>query len=350
MHKKKAFDKKMYYAKILFAFSSVLLIYGLILDLNSEHRLIDPIKDVVPVDKEENNNNIHVDTDTDVVVYDGTKSTGNESNKNNNPSTNNTTNNNNGNSNVKENTTNNGGNTTQTNRSQTVEEKNNILREQIQNTYSITVKYGDEINNYLISENIKTVPITNAVTVNNQLIRLKNTLALYPNGLFREIKNGGIPLTILLINNFSDNEITGVTDSTYSYANIYIAASHPFEVTFYHESYHYIERYMFKKNAFYSNWTNYNYPSNFKEWGVSDRALSYEDTKDPNVPFVNQYAQSDEAEDRASTFEYMMSNNRYSCFNSDTLIKKKAKYMAQNMEAALYSVSPTVTEHWERYL
>ena len=52
-----------------------------------------------------------------------------------------------------------------------------------------------------------TTPVNNSFVVNSALNRLNKVFLLYPEGFFYEIKKGGIPLTIILINNYSDNSI-----------------------------------------------------------------------------------------------------------------------------------------------
>ena len=354
MHKKRHYNKSSYYATILFAISFVLLAYGFILDFNSEHRLIDPIRDVVESSNE--TNVIHIETvDKDSEEITTEKPTTTVEKPTNNDKNNNSTKNNNGNksSGGKNNTSTKTINSKTTptptqNPVTTIDEVNNRLRKNIESTYDITIKYGSETAGYSIAGST-TEPITNSTTINSQLVRLETALKVYPQGLFREIKNGGMPLTILLINRYSDNAITGVTDSSYSYANISIAATHPFEDSFYHESYHYIERYLFKKGASFSNWDSLN-PPEFAGWGTINGSLSYANTFSPHAPFVNNYAQTEAAEDRASTFEYMMASSKASCLNRGNTVWLKGKYIADTMDLVLYSVTPNTTEYWERYL
>ena len=224
---------------------------------------------------------------------------------------------------------------------------NNQLRNEIENEFNVTVKYGSETNGYSVS-GIFTTPITSEAVINSSLIHLKNTLGLYPKGMFKEISDGGIPLTIYLINNYEEENITGVTDSSYSYANISIAVIYPFEESFYHESYHYIERFMFKNGASFENWNSLN-PPGFN-YGTISNDLSYSNTFSESAPFVNNYAQTDDKEDRASTFEYMMASSKASCLNNGQTVWRKAMFMSRTMDAVLNSVSPNAVEYWERYL
>lgn len=228
-----------------------------------------------------------------------------------------------------------------------IENDNKTLRSEIEREFSISVKYGKETEGYTVG-GVSTVPITDSKLINTRLNQLYNTLSLYPTGIFKEMKKGGIPLTIILVNNYSETGITGVTDSSYSYANISIAAIYDFAESFYHESYHYIERYMFKKKANFNSWDSLN-PNGF-EWNTIDGSLSYSNTFKEDAYFVNNYAQTSGAEDRASTFEYMMASTKASCLNKNNPVWKKANYMALTMESVFNTVSSDSIEYWERYI
>ena len=106
---------------------------------------------------------------------------------------------------------------------------------------------------------------------------------------------------------------------------------------------------MLKKGANFNSWDSLN-PSNFT-WNTVNGNLSYDMTHKDNSPFVNNYAQTSAAEDRASTFEYMMTSIEPSCFqDKNNTIWKKANYMAMTIETVFNSVSPDITEYWERWL
>lgn len=308
------------YAKILIVMAFALLIYGIILDFSNSVRLINP-QNVV---KKDDNN-----TFVDVV-----RSSDNNKDKD---------------SDTKENTGDYYHKQDNTNKFvNSVDEINDQLREKLQKLYGITIKYGDEVGNYSVG-GYNTTNVTDSVLINDSLVKLKNSLSLYPNGLFDEIKNtGGISLSIYLLNNYSDDTITGVTDSTSKYAIISVAVSHPFEETFYHESYHYMERYMLKKGVNFNSWNIYN-PSGFS-YGIINKDYSYTSTYSQNAFFVNNYAQYSAEEDRASTFEYMMATNKALCMNQGTPVWSKARVMKEAIEVSFSSVSPNVVEYWERFI
>ena len=230
----------------------------------------------------------------------------------------------------------------------TLEETNDTFRKNIQSTYGITVKYGGETDGYTVG-GIGTTSIYDATVINNALNNLNNALAKYPKGFFDEMRRGGIPLTVLLINNYANPSITGITDSNYSFAHISIAVSHPFEESFYHESYHYIERYIFKRGGNFSSWDSLN-PQGFVYNQNISNANSFANTHLSSAPFVNTYAQTAATEDRASTFEYMMAANKAICFEKDMPVWRKAYLMSSMIDAAFNSVSPNVIEYWERHL
>ena len=340
--RKKNYNKYSYYATILFVISFVLITYGLILDYKSGHSFIDPINDVISTTKSKDNT-IHIDTSDDVSNTTSEDSGGKSSEK---TPTADGSKSNNTNSNSTPAIPSN--DQTQEKAVVTIEQTNNQLRKEIEHEYGITIKYGEETRGYSVS-GISTEVITDPTVITDQLIRLKESLNLYPSGLFREIKNGGIPLTVMLIKKYSENSVTGITDSSYSDATISISAEYTFEESFYHESYHYIERYLFKRGANYNSWDSLN-PGNFAGWGTIDGSLSYSNTFQQTAPFVNNYAQTAAVEDRASTFEYMMAPSKASCLNNGNVVWKKAKLLADTMDLVLSSVSPDVTEHWERFL
>ncbi len=234
-----------------------------------------------------------------------------------------------------------------------IDEANSLLKNEIQSLYGVRVQYGSDTKGYTVMSEgslIGVVPLTDSYLINNQLIALKNVLDLYPNGIFQEIRDGGIPLTVILIKQYSDKRITGITDSNYSFAKISIAAIYPFDESFYHESYHYIERYLFKKGANFNSWDALN-PADF-HWGSVYKNLAYSNTFSESSPFVNTYAQTSAAEDRASTFEYMMASSKASCLNSGSVVWSKADYMSRMIRYVLKSVQGLSHSkvRWEQYL
>ena len=170
----------------------------------------------------------------------------------------------------------------------------------------------------------------------------------YPKGFFQEISNNGYPLTIYLIKRYSTANVTGVTDSTYNNMVISIATDYSFDDTLHHEVYHYVEKYIFSKGFRFTSWNTLN-PADFS-YGTINANYAYSRTYSEDAFFVNSYAQTDEYEDRASTFEYMMMKNKASCLNYGKTVWLKAKTMCEQIDYFLDSVSSNVTEYWERHV
>ena len=85
-------------------------------------------------------------------------------------------------------------------------------------------------------------------------------------------------------------------------------------------------------------------------YGTIINNFSYDNTFAESSYFVNNYAQSAEAEDRASTFEYMMADSKASCLNHGKTVWRKANLIKNTLEAVFSTVSPNITEYWERFI
>ena len=223
---------------------------------------------------------------------------------------------------------------------------NNQLRVNIENQFNVNIIYGSETNGYVVG-GMTTYAIADQTRIANALNSLRFCLSKYPSNFFNEI-HAVYPLNIYLIDKYSTPNVTGVTDSSNRTVNISIATAYQFDVSLHHELYHYIEHYMYYRGASFNTWNSLN-PSGFT-YGNVNTNLAYSRTLSPDAYFVNEYAMYSDAEDRASTFEYMTSGSKASCLNSGKPVYLKAKYMAQTMEYYINSVSPSITEYWERYL
>ena len=212
-------NKMLYYANILIAISFALFLYGLILDLSGESRLFDPIKDAKVIKGD--------DSGSHTSIYNSDENSISSSNAENDDLSNTYSNN---------------------MRTQNLDINlvNSNFRDSIEKRYDIEIKYGSETDGYSVG-GLSTTSIGDANTINSSLTKLNNVLSLYPRNLFKEIKNGGIPLTVYLINNYSEEGVTGATDSNFYFANMSIAVAYSFDESFFHESYHYIERFILKK-------------------------------------------------------------------------------------------------------
>lgn len=334
-------------AEVLIAFSFVLIITGIGLNLDN-HSLIDPVTNTHVVETT-NTEGINITTTDDVSIDDIKDSPEVTEPESTTEPTNESTNTTTG---IPSNGTTSTTPSTQqpsqiyTN-TPTIEETNNNLRNNIQNTYGITVKYGAETNGYSIG-GLSTIMLSDANRINEVLSTLNYNLSLYPADFINETKQGGYSLTIYLLKRYSQENVTGITDSTTKNVVISLATDYSFAESLHHELYHYVEKYMYTRGANYTTWNTLN-PSGFSYGSIND-SLSYTTGNNAYAPFVNSYAQTDEYEDRASTFEYMMATSEASCLTTGTTIWKKAKYMCEQIDAVFQTVSPSKMEYWERYV
>lgn len=228
-----------------------------------------------------------------------------------------------------------------------IETTNDNLRKNIESKYKITVRYGVETNGYTVA-GLSTEYLTDANRINQLLSELNYNLSLYPPDFLNETRQGGYTLTIYLIKRYSQDNVTGITDSTTKNVVISLATDYSYIESMHHELYHYIEKYMYQRGANYTTWNSLN-PPGFN-YGSENTSLSYANTKNANAFFVNTYAQTEQFEDRASTFEYMMSQNEENCLQTGTTIWKKAKYICEQIDAVFQSATPSTIEYWERFI
>lgn len=306
---------KLFLGKILMVLSVVFIICGLFLQFGTT-TILNPIDDVTVVTGE-NNENISITTidDSDVI-------------KNNSGSLS-------------------GDNNVLNKSSQAVAEDNVKLRDSIQKKYGIVVKYGKETDGYSVG-GMLVESFQDVYTAQSALLNLEKALSLYPDNIFKELRSKGFLLTVYLIKRYSSNNVTGATDSTYKNVIVSVATDYDFEDTVHHEIYHYIEKYIFSTGFRFTSWDTIN-PYGFN-YGIVEPHLSYTKTFLDDATFVNIYAQTDEYEDRASTFEYMMKSSKAGCFNYGNTVWMKAKIMSEQIDYFLDSVSPNVIEYWERYI
>ena len=335
-------EKQITLAKVLLSFALVLILLGIAFHLESQ-TLINPITNTHVIGKSDNSDINITTTDTPVT---STEEESTPSTETKNPEM--------GNTNTSENPNSSGGSNQVTEQpsppatqTPSIETTNDNLRKSIENSYGITVKYGIETNGYTVA-GLSTVRLTDSNRINQLLNELNNNLALYPNGFFNETKQAGYTLTIYLIKQYSQANVTGITDSTTKNILISLATDYSFTESLHHEIYHYIEKYMYAKGANYTTWNTLN-PVGFN-YGNTNNSYSYVSTGNINASFVNNYAQTDQYEDRASTFEYMMDDTEAGCLQTGTPIWKKAKYISEQIDAVFQTVSPNVLEHWERYV
>ena len=226
-------------------------------------------------------------------------------------------------------------------------EENVKLANKVYNEYGITIKYGNEIKGYTVSD-MTITPITDQSAINKYLNNIYHDLKLYPNGMLKEISDYGFRLSIYLINNYSQPSVAGVTEQKNLNVIISLATDYEFTETLNHELYHYFDAYMDLLGNTNSTWNLLN-PSDFT-YGRTNSNYSFFTTYRNNSYFINDYAQTDDYEDRAVVFEYMMAEYELRCFENGTPLYKKARLISETLDTYFNSVTSGNIEHWERYI
>lgn len=226
-------------------------------------------------------------------------------------------------------------------------DQNVVFRKSIEDTYGVKVFYGNETSGYSVG-GMSTTVIPDS-SVSSALTQLNTALSTYPVGFFQEFLNKNINVNVYLIKNYSANNVTGVTDTSFKRINISIAMDFPFDESFHHEVLHAIEYYIERSGGKFTSWNSFN-PADFS-YGSENKDYSYSVTGNASSYFVNNYAQVSQSEDRASTFEYMTASKRYSCFDSHGYpIWQKSDYLSRMIDTYFNTVTPEVIDYWERYV
>lgn len=350
-------------ARVMIFCSVILIGSGVYLNLQETKPIIDPVSDVTTPD----NDNVIIttndgmpptvtnDNDSDKTGNnDNATAVPNDSTSSDTPVPNNTTTSGNtGN-------TSSTGNTSGTNTNSTpspspapepepapVVDQNLVFRKSIEDTYGVKVFYGNETSGYSVG-GMSTTVIPDS-SISSALTQLNDALATYPVGFFQEFLNKNINVNVYLIKNYSANNVTGVTDTSFKRINISIAMDFPFNESFHHEVLHAIEYYIERSGGKFTSWNSFN-PADFS-YGSENKDYSYSVTGEASSYFVNNYAQVSQSEDMASTFEYMTASKRYSCFDSHGYpIWKKSDYLSRMIDTYFNTVTPEVIDYWERYV
>lgn len=350
-------------AKVMIFCSTILIGFGVYLNLQETKPIIDPISDVTTPDNDSviitTNDGMPPtatnDNDSDKTGNsDNATAVPNDSTSSDTPVPNNTT--------TSDNTgnTSSTGNTSGTNTSPSpvptpepdtepapVVDQNVVFRKNIEDTYGVKVFYGNETSGYSVG-GMSTTVIPDS-SVSSALTQLNAALATYPVGFFQEFLNKSINVNVYLIKNYSANNVTGVTDTSFKRINISIAMDFPFNESFHHEVLHAIEYYIERSGGKFTSWNSFN-PTDFS-YGTENKNYSYSVTGNASSYFVNNYAQVSQSEDRASTFEYMTASKRYSCFDSHGYpIWQKSDYLSRMIDTYFNTVTPEVIDYWERYV
>ena len=230
-------------------------------------------------------------------------------------------------------------------------EKNDEYRKQLQNKYSVKIAYKNELGNYTIN-GYGSEKLNDDNKINNCLREIDTTLKNYPSGFFKEMKNYGMPLTIYLVNNISD-DVSGLTDAKdKSDIKIMIAPASLFENTLNHEIMHYIDTYIKDKGYpidINTTMKDVN-PVGFTYGDTSNEYVYYFTSVD-NAYFLSAYGKRNYLEDRAVLFSDMMTRSiKKPFYNDGTPINKKAKLISSQIKEHFNTLSNTGRYYWDRFI
>ena len=232
----------------------------------------------------------------------------------------------------------------------------NSLRQEIEATYHVKVRYGAaETNSYTPRHTA-----TQALQPNQyigMLSELKNILRRYPNGFFREFRANGMPLTFYLVDSVQNNAFAGFFDRQFvNDLKIVLTRKDYFlSLTANHEITHAIDTFldikMYPREP-YSEYTALN-PAGFKylseDQNVNFPQYVWTNDNRQNAYFTTAYAQSTPREDRAELFKFMMRDyDAVGIFNNSPHLRAKAQVLARQINQNFATAGPNA--YWNRLL
>lgn len=236
-------------------------------------------------------------------------------------------------------------------------EKNDEYRKQIQDKYSVSIAYKDELGDYYMNGYPRPVKQTDDSTIYSYLQRIENVLNKYPTNFFKEIKNTRMNLTIYMVKSI-DIGVAGLTNSS-NRSNVIIMINTisitSFETTLHHEIMHFIDSYIsfnLGSGVIENSMVSVN-PSGFT-YGSSDSSYVYDyynASTASTAYFLSNYSKTNYLEDRAVIFASLMTSTmKYPYLNNSTPIYKKARLISNQLRDNFNSVKNSSNLYWERLL
>lgn len=236
-------------------------------------------------------------------------------------------------------------------------EKNDEYRKQIQDKYSVSIAYKDELGDYYMNGYPRPVKQTDDSTIYSYLQRIENVLNKYPTNFFKEIKNTRMNLTIYMVKSI-DIGVAGLTNSS-NRSNVIIMINTisitSFETTLHHEIMHFIDSYIsfnLGSGVIENSMISVN-PSGFT-YGSSDSSYVYDyynASTASTAYFLSNYSKTNYLEDRAVIFASLMTSTmKYPYLNNGTPIYNKARLISNQLRDNFNSVKNSSNLYWERLL
>ena len=211
--------------------------------------------------------------------------------------------------------------------------ENKYYINKIKNEYGITIGYGESEKNFMTSINANVQE--DEYVANNNIKSIYEALKKYPSDVFDIFKQEKYSLYVVLVSNFTDNNLALASKNTLNQYRIFLSNNENFERAFHHEFFHVLVYYMQDKVKYlYHSWNSYN-PTGF-EYQADVSVLSNEyvynkyatEEENENAYFVTKYSKVSPKEDRAEIFaNLMMLNKKEGYLKGGSNIKNKIDYL-----------------------
>ncbi len=224
--------------------------------------------------------------------------------------------------------------------------KNYIEANYIKDKYGINILYGDDSYEAVIKVNAFVQE--DEYEIYKNILEIGNALKKYPDSFFVNNK-----LTIVLLDNFANNNIALASRNKLDEFKIYISNTKNFERSLHHEMYHIYEyKTNVDKNNVFVNWNKFN-PENFTytaDTKTLDDKYIYKISSDlDDTYFVTKYSKTSEKEDRAEIFaEIMICKNKPEYLYENGNINKKAECIIEVMTNS-FKNNTTSKFYWNRF-
>lgn len=201
------------------------------------------------------------------------------------------------------------------NMSDLVEIENIEYVKKIKEEFFINIKYGESQKE--IANSLNATIIDDSSIINNNLKCIYEALLKYNKEMFNNFNKEGYKLNIVLLDNFSNENLALASRNKLNQFNIYLSNVSRIDRAFHHEMCHILEYYMADKGIYFSNWENLN-PKGFNYVNSVDNISSdyvyyfskYSEENLEDAYFVTKYSKVNAKEDRAEIFAEIMSTTQ----------------------------------------
>lgn len=205
----------------------------------------------------------------------------------------------------------------------------------LEEKYNITIKIRKDANLNLKLWDQKITGETEYDRINDSLDSIEEVASTFGEEFFKEFIHDEYTGIVIYIASNIDAKMS-MAGEAFRYYDTYTIISNTYSIksTLYHELMHTMEDAVIaKRNDIFENWNKYN-PKDFKyKIDYNEQADTYKytpDYKDTDIYFVDNYAETNELEDRARIFENICMKTDDVILNNKYLLEK-AKYIKEEI-------------------